>query len=296
MATARRASHAGSWYSDSAPDLSAKLHRWLNEVDRINGAARAIIAPHAGYRYSGVCAAHAFRQIDTGTVRRVFILGPSHHIGTGKCLLSRADMLKTPFYDLKVDVEVVRQLEKTGAFEWLDLEDDEREHSIEMQLPYLAKVMEEFKERFTVVPIVVGSLDREAEARYGRIFSEYLSDGSNLFVISSDFCHWGRRFRYTHLISPNNPVDQSIEELDRLGMDAIEKLDPAEFGAYLRKHRNTICGRHAIGVLLEAVQEVVRRGEVRKVEMKFLKYAQSNRCKDVNDSSVSYAAGAMVME
>lgn len=292
----RRAAHAGSWYSDSSDELSNRLQYWLNQASFCHGPAKAIIAPHAGYRYSGECAAHAYKQIDPNSVKRVFILGPSHHVGTSKCALSSAKFLKTPLYDLKVDIEVVNNLDKTEAFEWLDLEDDEREHSIEMHLPYLAKLMEERKDQFTVIPIVVGSLSRDSETRYGRIFANYLPDPGNIFIISSDFCHWGRRFRYTYLVSTNNPVDKAIEELDKMGMDVIEKLDPSEFTNYLRKHKNTICGRHAIGVLLEAVQEAVSRGCVRNANLKFLKYAQSNKCKDMSDSSVSYAAGALVFE
>lgn len=292
----RKASHAGSWYTDSSTELDRRLQYWLNQATYSHGPARAIIAPHAGYRYSGECAAHAYKQIEPGAVKRVFILGPSHHVGTVKCALTQAHTLKTPLYDLKVDVAVVRELavHSGGAFEWLTLEDDEREHSIEMHLPYVAKVMEGRRDAFTVVPVVVGSLSREAEVRYGRIFAQYLQMPENLFVISSDFCHWGRRFRYTYLLSNNNPVDKTIEELDKMGMAVIERLDGGEFAQYLREHRNTICGRHAIGVLLEAVQEVVKSGG--EACMKFLKYAQSNRCKDMSDSSVSYAAGALVFE
>lgn len=295
--TTRKATHAGSWYTDSPDELNRRLQNWLSQAPYCHGPARAIIAPHAGYRYSGECAAHAYKQIEPARIQRIFILGPSHHVGTAKCALTQAHVLNTPLYDLRVDVGVVRELAGGGVFEWLDLEDDEREHSIEMHLPYVAKVMEGRKNRFTVVPVVVGSLSRDAEIRYGKIFAKYLAQPENLFVISSDFCHWGRRFRYTYLLPNNNVIHETIEQLDRMGMSVIERLDGGEFAQYLREHRNTICGRHAIGVLLEAVGEVMRSGGSGDgVCMKFLKYAQSNRCKDMSDSSVSYAAGALVME
>ena len=69
---------------------------------------------------------------------------------------------------------------------------DEEEHSIEMQLPYVAKVMEGSRDSFTIVPILVGSLKESNEIEYGKLLSKYLADPSTLFVISSDFCHWGR--------------------------------------------------------------------------------------------------------
>jgi AmmeMemoRadiSam system protein B len=75
-------------------------------------------------------------------VRRVFILGPSHHVRLSGCALSTARKYKTPLYDLHVDSQVNGELEMTGQFEWMDLDTDENEHSIEMHLPYIAKVME----------------------------------------------------------------------------------------------------------------------------------------------------------
>lgn len=77
---------------------------------------------------------------------------------------------------------------------------DEEEHSIEMHLPYVAKVMESRRSQYTIVPILVGALSEEKEILYGKILSKYLADPDNLFVISSDFCHWGetcKRFHYS---------------------------------------------------------------------------------------------------
>lgn len=69
-------------------------------------------------------------------------------------------------------------------------------------------------------------------------------------MISSDFCHWGHRFRYQHYDPSKGAIYQSITHLDKQGMDIIETLNPTTFTDYLRKYQNTICGRHPIGVLL----------------------------------------------
>ena len=63
---------------------------------------------------------------------------------------------------------------------------------------------------------MVGALTTEKEAEYGAIFAKYLSDPSNLFVISSDFCHWGQRFRYTHYDEKCGEIHQSISALDHM--------------------------------------------------------------------------------
>ncbi len=120
---------------------------------------------------------------------------------------------ETPLYDLKVDSKINADLEATGEFQWLNKKTDEDEHSIEMHLPYIAKVMEGFD--FTIVPIMVGSLSVESERLYGEILAPYLEDPSNLFVISSDFCHWGNRFHYTYYDKSCGHIHQSIEKLDK---------------------------------------------------------------------------------
>ncbi|KAB0794446.1 hypothetical protein PPYR_11358 [Photinus pyralis] len=292
----RRATHAGSWYADSGPELSRQLEHWLHQADFRHGPARAIIAPHAGYQYCGACAGHAYRQISPVAIRRIFILGPSHHARLSGCALSIAQKCKTPLTDLHVDNQVNADLEMSGQFEWMDLDTDENEHSIEMHLPYIAKIMDTYKDQFTIVPILVGSLSPEQEATYGRLLSSYLADPQNLFVISSDFCHWGQRFRYTYHDRACGNIQQSIEALDRAGMSIIENLNPTEFTNYLKEYGNTICGRHPIGILLQAVQELLRNDGTICANLKFLKYAQSSQCRNVNDSSVSYASAALVFE
>ena len=97
-------------------------------------------------------------------------------------------------------------------FEEMTLHTDEDEHSIEMHLPFVAKVME--GQQFTIVPILVGSLNSEKEALYGKLLSKYLADEQNLFVISSDFCHWGARFSYQYYDKGSGDIYQSIKKLD----------------------------------------------------------------------------------
>ncbi|OON19345.1 Memo-like protein [Opisthorchis viverrini] len=147
---------------------------------------------------------------------------------------------------------------------------------------------------FTIVPLVVGTLTPEIEAAYGEILAPYLADPETVFVISSDFCHWGRRFRFQYYDQADGEIWQSIEKLDLQGMNAIGSLDPEEFTAYLRKYGNTICGRRGISVLLNAIQKMNRDRSKSGHELRFLKYAQSSQCRSLDDSSVSYAAASLV--
>ncbi|XP_038079420.1 protein MEMO1-like [Patiria miniata] len=291
----RRASHAGSWYSSSERMLSEELDAWLSNAESSKHApARAIIAPHAGYSYCGACGAHAYKQIDPTNIKRVFILGPSHHVHLPGCAITRCKIYETPLYNLIVDTQVCEELCKDGPFDVMKTQTDEEEHSIEMQLPYIAKAMQSKQGQFTIVPILVGSLVGEGEQMYGRLFSKYLADPENLFVISSDFCHWGQRFNYKYIYEPSYQIHQSIESLDKMGMQYIENLDPVGFRNYLKKHGNTICGRHPIAVLLNAIQTLKTKNG-RTMSLKFLNYSQSNQCKSMRESSVSYASASFTM-
>jgi len=140
MAT-RRASHANSWYSGNSQQLDRELTNWLAATTQISTPARAVICPHAGYSYSGATAAHSFRQIDPNTVRTIFILGPSHHVRLSGCAVTQCSSYQTPLGDLTIDREITNELMETGKFEVMTLSADEDEHSIEMQLPYIAKVV-----------------------------------------------------------------------------------------------------------------------------------------------------------
>jgi WD40 repeat protein len=95
---------------------------------------------------------NAYRQISAATVKRIFILGPSHHVRLRKCALTICKKYETPLYDLKIDTQIVAELDATKEFQWMDMKTDEDEHSIEMHLPYIAKVMEDFKDQFTIIP------------------------------------------------------------------------------------------------------------------------------------------------
>jgi len=186
-----------------------------------------------------------------------------------------------------VDKGVYSELFASGLFETMSPENDEAEHSLELHLPYICHVLGA-RAGLTVVPIVVGALSVDAEEAIGRLLAPYLRSEENAFVVSSDFCHWGSRFRYTFWDRSHGDIDQSVEWLDREGMRIIEGGDPKEFRAYLDEYQNTICGRHPIAVLMHMLQNC---GEGHRTE--FVRYAQSSRCKSPRDSSVSYAAAVI---
>lgn len=295
----RCATHAGSWYQDKDKVLSKELDEWLSDVTSVEyldgeetrppiANVRAIIAPHAGYSYSGRAAAFAYACVDTSNIERVFILGPSHHSYLTGCALTACSVYETPLGDLKVDQETIAELHENGRFDTMSLSVDEDEHSIEMHLPYIHKIMSRSRgEDFSIVPILVGATSPEKEKYYAEILLPYFLDPTNLFVISSDFCHYGSRFGFSPFSSSSSssfsnsstsslitstfrqtksdnrsdhsksesqtkstPIWKQIEQLDQEAIQIIEDLDTKGFYKYLKQTKNTICGRHPIGVLL----------------------------------------------
>ncbi|KAL7753667.1 hypothetical protein RI367_000598 [Sorochytrium milnesiophthora] len=286
--------------------LSTWLSKTTNATEEAKGGLvlpnkdiRAVIAPHAGYSYSGQAAAWAYACLDLGDVETIFVLGPSHHRYLDGCAVSRCTQFATPLGVLKNNMDTCRQLMETGEFIEMDQSTDEDEHSIEMHLPYLKHIIAKANrdDAIRVVPVLVGALSAKSEAKYGRLFAPYLADPKNLFVISSDFCHWGRRFQYTAyvadadtdlgipgaLASEEGPkskirrltaaapapepheleIWESIEVLDRAAIAAIESKSHSAFVEYLKATKNTVCGRHPIGVLLSSIEHIKHLGDPR---------------------------------
>ncbi|KAJ5676244.1 UPF0103/Mediator of ErbB2-driven cell motility (Memo-related) [Penicillium macrosclerotiorum] len=250
----RKAFHAGSWYSDSSRTLTRQLDGWLAQVpgslDKVGSlpvpGARVIIAPHAGYAYSGPCAGFAYKALDLSQAKRIFILGPSHHEPLSTLALPQVTSYYTPLDKdpLPLDTELISQLLTMQAttsngsrlrFTTMTQYVDEEEHSIEMHLPYIHRLLQlQFPDRPVaeyppLVPIMVGSTSASTEHAFGGLLAPYLADPSNAFVISSDFCHWGLRFRYTYYVpqtpTPGHQLPLSSDTLPQPGQDpdAVKK-------------------------------------------------------------------------
>lgn len=227
----REASHAGSWYSLSGPQLTAQLDKWLSSVPEADvlpdaeklplPGSRVVISPHAGYAYSGPCAAWAYRCLNLSQAKRIFILHPSHHQPLSTAALPTVQAYETPLSEepLPLDYETIQQLaglsvlsaqNRTIKFTTMSQAVDEAEHSCEMQLPYIHRLLQRLypdqpeSSYPPLVPIMIGSTNAATEAALGKMLASYIADESNAFVISSDFCHWGSRFAYTYYL-PDAP-------------------------------------------------------------------------------------------
>ena len=101
---------------------------------------------------------------------------------------------------------------------------------------------------------MVGDIPEDKYAAYAELLLPLFMDERTVFIVSSDFCHWGRGFDFMHQFDDEPIIHRSIERLDRQGMDLIESHSLANFTQYLDSTKNTVCGRHPIQLLLALVE------------------------------------------
>ena len=308
----RRAHHAGSWYSDDEATLDQELAGYLRDAAAAaadsksskpnSNPLRGIICPHAGYSYSGPTAAYSYHYLQQelskpdSPVKSILVLHPSHHVYLDGCAVSGSSLIETPVGNLTVD-QALRQeiLGLNGeSFTVMEQDVDEAEHSGEMQYPYIAKILRDTAKNKTipVLPIMCGNLSTTKEVAYGKLLAPIMARSEVLCVVSTDFCHWGKRFRFQPTARDNNEfmaIHEFIRQLDHQGMQHISMQEPGAFAKYLQETRNTICGRHAVQVWLNGVKTTSNE-EKETLEIEFVKYAQSSPAKTLQDSSVSYAS------
>lgn len=220
----RKASHAGSWYSEGKEELDKELGTYLAAAKKElkkGETLKGVIAPHAGFYYSGPTAAWAYINIDPTKYSRVVLLGPSHHAYLDNCALTQSKLYDTPFGPIPIDQDATQELFDKGNFIFMSKKTDEAEHSLEMHIPFIKKMFTANPE-MKLLPVMVGNLSVKAEKEFGLKLAPYLQDQNTLFVVSSDFCHWGANFDYFPYNKEDGAIHESIEKMDKQGMELIE--------------------------------------------------------------------------
>ena len=182
MQKIRPAACAGSFYPENRRELEASLDALL--ADAAGEAAslpKAMIVPHAGYVYSGKVAARAYAHLGGSGYRRVVLLGPAHRHRFGGIALPAASLFKTPLGSIPLD-PVCQELAFLPDF--IESEAAHRmEHAIEVQLPFLQRVLE----KFSIVPLLVGNA---SPAAVSEIIDRFIGEPGTLVLVSSDLSHF----------------------------------------------------------------------------------------------------------
>ena len=222
-----------------------------------------VIAPHAGYSYSGPCAAHAYKEIGEAQFPRAYaILGVNHTGYSGKRLALSYDDWQTPFgavLNSKDKISNLKEDRKAHAFE----------HSIEVQLPFLQFVSKDNLKKLRVLPLTVSDID------YGycrEMAKEFPRDA--VYIISSDFSHYGHLYNYT--------PSEKIEKIDSEAIKLIKGFKVKEFLDYAKD--KTICGMYGIALGMEIMKNL---GAERA---RLLKYYDSSEITNDKENKDGYAS------
>jgi AmmeMemoRadiSam system protein B len=286
----RRAAVAGAWYSDSPTRLAADLDRYLDQADVAlpSSRPRALIAPHAGLMYSGPVAAFAYGLVgrqSTGADDRppvsysaVVLVGPSHFVPFHGVSLWSAGAWETPFGAVAVQHDLAEAIRAESA-EIIDLPAAHaREHSLEMQLPFIARLLP----AVPIVPLLMGHQTRQTAFGLGNAIARAIRRFGNkndpnvpnvLLIASSDLSHY-----------ENATVAQ---RLDAVVIDHVESLDPEGLMTALEREPRHACGGGPMVSVLHAARALgASRAHV-------LRYADSGDVSGDKSSVVGYLAAAV---
>lgn len=254
----RQPAVAGSFYPSSSSKLRTQLAGFFQSVEKKqnSGEITALIAPHAGYVFSGEVAASAYAQLNPEqTYEHIFLLGTSHHVLlTGASIYNQGNY-STPLGIVNVDTKLANELiEKYSFFDYVPAAHS-REHSIEVQLPFLQYHL---KKPFKIVPIIIGTQSAATCQKIAEALKPYFND-RNLFVISSDFSHY--------------PNYEGALEADHSTGKAILANSPDAFLKAIRKNEakeipglvTSACGWSSILTLLDMSSEN-KEIKIKKVE------------------------------
>lgn len=224
----RQPAVAGMFYPDDPEALRAMIGEFLDRARPQGPVPKAMIAPHAGYIYSGPVAASAYARLTPAreTIQRVVLLGPAHRVPFRGLAASSARAFATPLGTVDLDHEAMEQILQLPQVQIMD-EAHRLEHSLEVHIPFLQQVLESFK----LVPLVVGDA---APQEVDEVLETLWGGPETLLVISSDLSHY-------------NDYD-TARALDTRTSEAIEALDPAAI------EYDQACGRNPVNGLLVAAR------------------------------------------
>ncbi len=254
----RKPAYAGSFYPKSADQLNKMLSDCF-VAEKGPGAVpvqpvrpekplKAVVVPHAGYAYSGMCAAWGYNAIADCELPDVFILlGPSHHSGRSGISI---DTFETPIGMARPDQEFAKKLVAKGTLK-VDEELHIREHSIEVQLPMLQFALGKRADAMKILPILVShDLDLDAAARdIVQVIKELKRKVT--FIVSSDFTHYGREYGYLPF---SENVAERLAKLDGELIELVKSGDYKGFEKHVFDTGATVCGALPIGLMLRAVK------------------------------------------
>ncbi|MFW9851795.1 MAG: AmmeMemoRadiSam system protein B [Candidatus Thorarchaeota archaeon] len=275
----RSAQYAGSFYSNKPDELIRSIkecfqnpfgpQKPLDQVEKKSDPIPFFLVPHAGYMYSGPVAAWSFLELSKyAQPDTVIIIGPNHTgLGSEIAIADNVDSWETPLGELEINHELIEKLTDLSHIITKDDRAHSREHSIEVQLPFLQYI---YKDPVKFIPITLLNQGMDAAIMLGEIISEACENESITVIASSDFTHYEH---HDIASSQDNKVLEKIANLDIKGMyDLKYKLNVS------------MCGYGPIATTIEAAKRMNR------TKGKILAYATSGDVSGMKSQVVGYGA------
>ncbi len=255
---------AGSWYPGKKDDLSKLIDGFLKNAKKEDlGRIKALIAPHAGYAYSGQVAAYSYAQVAGNKYADVYVLAPTHHVAfRGASILDKTHY-RTPLGDVPVSRTAAKLSSESKLIKPVP-EADEKEHSLEIELPFLQRTLKDYE----IIPMVVGQLSGEDVEEIASAIQKHLGDDS-LIVASTDLSHY---YQYDTAVSMDAECIEAVLDLD------LKKASACE-----------MCGVYPVMILMTIAKKL-------GWETKLLKYSNSGDVTGDTAGVVGYAAIAFYVK
>ena len=263
---------AGTWYEGMPKPLAARVDEFLAaaELPKISGQVMGVIAPHAGHKYSGKVAAHAFALLRGLTPDLVVILSPFHSFAPYQLITTSHQAYATPRGNIEVDKQVMQELQENLDIPISPIPTD-KEHSLEIELPFLQRVL---TNEFKLLPIMVSSPEVIVAKKLGKALSRILKKKNFIIVASTDLSHF---------------YDQQTAHIfDHEMLRCFESFNPFSIFEAEQTGKGYACGHAAVAASLWATQKL----GADKVQI--LNYATSGDITKDYSSVVGYGAAAIL--
>jgi len=245
---------AGAFYPDNPQEVSQLIDALLMAAtpEPVEGETFAIISPHAGYGYSGQVAALGYKLIQGKPYKTVVVIGPSHWFGFSAVSVYPEGIFRTPLGDLVIDKEFTQQLLNQDKEVIFEPQAFSKEHSVEVQLPFLQKVLSDFK----IVPIVMGDCPLLTCQKLAGLLKAAIGNRKDVLIVASSDMYHGYDYEET-------------EVTDNLTLSSLKNMDAEGLYYGLREGKFQLCGGFPV------VTTIILAKEFGHNKLKVLKYTNS---------------------
>jgi AmmeMemoRadiSam system protein B len=271
----RKSPIAGTWYPGSAAALAAAVDRYLADADRHElasaheGDLMALVAPHAGLIYSGPVAAYAYRLVRNRRFDVAILVGPSHFTAFDGVGVVSGGGFETPLGVVVIDADCVSDLRRSTSVVREHTPAHAREHSLEMQLPFLQRVAP----ATPIVPLLMGDQTAGLAQELGAALAAVVKGRRALLVASTDLSHYHDA--------------ATAAALDAVVIRCLSEFNPEELQRALDRRPDHACGGGPMVAVMRAARDIGGR------QARVLRYADSGDVSGDKQSVVGYLAGAL---